>query len=149
MNYMKYIMSAVGGVVLAYFRLYGFAFAIVGASVLFDMMTGVIAAIATGEGLSSKKAFKGVMKKLMLLIALGFGTFLDVLLPYAANTVSIPVPKNLLFSTVICVYIALTESISIIENIYKCNSLALPGWISKLLESAKKDMDEKGGKFDD
>ncbi len=141
----KYYLSIVIGAVMTYFKMYGLAFALVGVAVLFDVVTGVMASLIDGTGLSSGKAYKGLIKKLMLFVALGFGTFLDVLIPYAADTVNISFPHNLLFSTVICVYIAITECISIIENIYRCNNSVLPSWVLKALKKAKEDMDNKGG----
>lgn len=150
MNNIKYLLSIAGGAVLTYFKLYGPAYIIVGAAVLFDIVTGILASIMDGAGLSSQKAYKGVIKKIVLFVALAFGTFLDVFIPYAAASVNMSIPKNLLFSSVICVYIAVTESISIIENIYRCNNQALPAWIAKFLKAAKDDLDSgenaKGGK---
>lgn len=141
MNNIKYLLSIAGGAVLTYFKLYGPAYIIVGAAVLFDIVTGILASIMDGAGLSSQKAYKGVIKKIVLFVALAFGTFLDVFMPYAAASVNMSIPKNLLFSSVICVYIAVTESISIIENIYRCNNQALPAWIAKFLKAAKDDLD--------
>lgn len=141
MNNIKYLLSIAGGAVLTYFKLYGPAYIIVGAAVLFDIVTGILASIMDGAGLSSQKAYKGVIKKIVLFVALAFGTFLDVFIPYAAASVNMSIPKNLLFSSVICVYIAVTESISIIENIYRCNNQALPAWIAKFLKAAKDDLD--------
>ena len=112
---------------------------------LFDIATGILASIMDGSGLSSQKAYKGVIKKVVLFLALAFGTFLDVFIPYAASSVGLSVPKNLLFSSVICVYIAVTESISIVENIYRCNNQALPGWIAKFLKNAKDEINNGGG----
>ena len=145
MSNIKYLLSIAGGAVLAYFKLYGLAYTIVGAVVLFDIATGILASIMDGSGLSSQQAYKGVIKKVVLFLALAFGTFLDVFIPYAASSVGLSVPKNLLFSSVICVYIAVTESISIVENIYRCNNQALPGWIAKFLKNAKDEINNGGG----
>lgn len=144
MNNIKYFFSIAGGAILAYLKMYGVAFSLVAVAVFFDVVTGVLASVANGSGLSSGKAYKGLIKKLILFVALGFGTFLDVLIPYACKTVNFNIPSNLLFSTVICVYITVTESISIIENIYKASGSALPKWILKMLKSAKSDMDKEG-----
>ena len=120
MSNIKYLLSIAGGAILTYFKLYGLAYIIVGAVVLFDIVTGILASLMDGSGLSSQKAYKGVIKKVVLFVALAFGTFLDV-------------------------YIAVTESISIIENIYRCNNQALPAWIAKFLKTAKDDIDKGGG----
>ncbi len=144
MSYVKYIFSVVCGAVLSYFRLYGIAFTVVAIAVLFDIITGVLASVMDGTGLSSERAYKGVIKKAVLFLALGFGTFLDAFLPYAAQAVNLDTPKSMLFSSVICVYITVTECISVIENIYRCNNRALPEWIVKLLRTARDDIDRGG-----
>lgn len=144
MNQLKYLLSIGGGAVLTYFKLYGLAFTIVAVVVLFDIVSGVLASLIDGTGLSSQKAYKGLVKKAVLFLALGFGTFIDVFIPYAAGTVNMSLPKNLIFSTVICVYIAVTESISIVENIYRCNNNALPLWIAKYFKTAKDSIDNNG-----
>ena len=148
MNSVKYIISVVAGALLAYFKLYGLAFGLVAAVVILDLITGVIAAVVTGEGLSSQKAFKGVLKKATLFLALIFGTFLDLFVPYAVKHVNISLPEGLLFSSVICVYIVVTECISIIENIFRCHDGALPKWLEKLFAGAKDKLD-KGGDDND
>lgn len=143
MNNFKYLLSAAGGAVLAYFRLYGLAYTVVGVAVLFDIVTGILASLVDGSGLSSRKAYRGVLKKSGLLMTLGFGTFLDVFIPFAAKSVSLTVPENLLFSSVICVYITVTECISIIENIYRINGRILPEWLMRFFKTAKEELDSK------
>ena len=79
----------------------------------------------------------------MLLFAVGFGTFLDVLLPWCGTLVGLETEKGLLFSAVISVYICIGESISIIENIYHSTGKQLPAWIAGMLEVAKDKIDKK------
>lgn len=143
MDWIKYVLSAVAGAVVAYLKGHGVLFALVAVAVVFDLITGMLAAVISGQGLSSDKARKGFLKKVVLLVALCFGTFLDVMIPWAAGYIGIPIPDTMLFSAMICAYICITESISIAENIYKCNGHALPSWIQKLLTSAKDAVENK------
>lgn len=140
----KYLISAVAGAILAYFKLYHIAYIFIVVVALLDIVTGIAASIVDGTGLSSQKAFKGVVKKLILFVTLGFGTFLDVFIPYAAGVVNVNMPESLLFSTIVCVYITITECISIVENIYRCDNAILPTWILKILKKAKSEIDAKG-----
>ena len=82
----------------------------------------------------------------MLLAAMLFAFFLDLALPSIMEVVKIEMPfgKTLLFGSIVGVYIILNESISICENILKANSMALPKWLKKLFQDAKKDIDEGG-----
>lgn len=142
----KYLVSIALGLIMAYFEqyflLYGFLLAIV----LLDLITGCMAAIITGGGLEGKTALKGVFKKLALFIALGFGTFLDVFIPFAAQKVSVDLPDTLIFSAIICVYIVVCECISICENLYRVSPNILPGWVLKILGEFKEQIDSKNEK---
>lgn len=143
MEKVKYILAIIGGAVITYFRQYLLLYAMVGVAVLMDLISGMAAAVMEGKGLSSKTARAGFVKKLMLLFAVGFGTFLDVLLPWCAELVGMEMENGLLFGTIICVYICISESISIMENIYRSTGKRLPEWIAKLLQIAKEKLEEK------
>ncbi len=140
MEKVKYLFSIIAGAILSYLGAYIVLYALVFCAVLFDLITGLAAAVISGTGLSSKKARRGVIKKLVLFVALGFGTFLDVFIPFAAQNIGLDFGGGLIFSTVICVYIVVTECISICENILICNESALPEWLKKMLEKAKGDI---------
>ncbi len=140
---MKILCAGCIGIVAAYFERYRLLYLLVGAAVLMDLISGMAAAVISGQGLSSKMARQGLLKKMMLLLAVGFGTFLDVLLPYAAATVGLEVNTGLLMSAVISVYICVGESISIMENIYRSTGKKPPAIISKLLTQAKEEIERK------
>ncbi len=143
MQKLKYILAVLGGAIVSYFEQYLLLYAMVGAAVLMDLVSGMAAAVIEGKGLSSKIARDGFFKKLMLLFAVGFGTFLDVLLPWCGELVGLELESGLLFSAVICVYICIGESISVIENIYRSTGKKLPAWITKMLEIAKEKLQDK------
>ena len=84
MDKIKFFTAIIGGAVSAYFKAYIPLIAIVAVAAVFDMITGVVAAVCTGEGINSKKAMRGALKKATMFLALGFGTFLDYLIPQAA-----------------------------------------------------------------
>ena len=142
MDKLKYILAIVGGAMAAYFRQYTILFVLVGIACILDLITGVCAATLEGTGLSSKIARKGFLKKLVLLIAVGLGTYLDFLVQFAAEKAGLQF-DTLIFSPTICVYICVTESISIIENIYRSTGGAIPQWIMNMLKQHKDSM-EKG-----
>jgi len=138
-------IALLGGAVMSYFEKYTFLYVMVGAAVLMDLISGMAAALATGQGLSSKLARTGFIKKLTLLLGVAFGTFLDVLLPWGAQTVGLELSSGLMFSAVISVYICVGESISVMENICRCTGSPLPKWITRLLKEAKEKMEEGKG----
>lgn len=141
MDRLKYLLALVGGAMAAYFQKYALLYALVATAVALDLITGMCAAVIEGTGLSSSIARKGFLKKMVSLVSVAFGTFLDVLMPFASEKVGLEIGGTLIFSSVICVYICITECISIAENICRCSGSQLPGWIIKLLKQAKERTD--------
>lgn len=142
MGKFKYFIAACGGAIAAYFKAYIPLIVIVLIATIFDFVTGIIAAMYTGVGLNSAKARKGALKKATMFLALGFGIFLDYLIPMAAAQIGFTFTAKLLFSSVIAFYICFTECVSICENIFKCNPNAFPKWIVKLLSDGIKHLED-------
>lgn len=142
-NWLKWIVSIVGGALAAFFQQYGLFIALVAVAVVLDVITGIVKAKATGEGLSSKRATQGFWKKISLFVGLFFGIFLD----YAALTVfaeaGVNISVKMPFALIIACYIVLNECISIAENLVLINPEIMPKWVSKLLKVAKEDIDKK------
>ena len=149
MNSFKYFLAMAGGILASYFKAYIPLIVIVLIAVIFDIVTGVCAAVSTGEGLNSKKARRGALKKATMFLSLGFGMFLDYMIPYSASQIGFDVNIKLMFSSVIGFYIAFTECISVCENIYRCAPSAFPTWIAKILTEGKTKLESMGGDSDD
>ena len=146
MDKIKLLIALAGGAVSAYFKAYIPLIAIVAIAAVFDMITGIVAAICTGSGLNSKKAMRGAIKKATMFLALGFGTFLDYLIPLAAAKLGIDMGATIMFSGVIAFYIAFGECVSVCENLYRCNPNVLPGWVARILTDATDSLNKKGDK---
>ncbi len=149
MEKLKFLLITLGGVLAAYFKAYMPLLIIVSIAVVFDIITGVIAAVYTGVGLNSKKARKGALKKATMFLALGFGIFLDYLIPMAAAQLGLNVATNLMFSSIIAFYIVFTECVSVCENLFKCNPKAFPKWIVKVLTDGVSHLDKIEKKGDE
>ena len=143
-DFYKIAISAVSGMLAAFFGQYGLFFALVAVAVVLDVLTGLVKAKATGEGLSSEKARQGFWRKTALFIGLLFGIFLD----YAAGAVLIQagfhIGVDMPFALMVCAYIIINESISIAENIYLINPGSFPPGIAKYLAAAKEKMNDQG-----
>ena len=146
---LKYLAIAIGGLIGAYFNIYSSIIVVVFLSIMFDIVTGVIASIITAEGINSKRAFKGVLKKCVLFLALAFGTFLDYMIPFASSQLGFEMSAKLLFSSAIGFYISFTECVSVCENIFKCYPGAFPKWLTKILTDGKKYLDDLGDENND
>lgn len=146
MDRIKFFVALIGGAVSAYFKAYLPLIAIVSVSAMFDIITGVIAAVYTGEGLNSKKARRGALKKAAMFLSLGFGTFLDYLLPLGAARLGFDMGATVMFSSIIAFYIAFGECVSVCENLYKCNPSAFPKWITSVLTDGINALNKRGDK---
>lgn len=142
-NSTKWLISIVFGIAATFFEQYGLFFLFVCAAIVFDCVTGLIKAKVIGEGLTSKKGFKGFWKKLGLLVGLSFGIYLDYAVPLLFARAGITLGVELPFALIICCYIVLNESISICENLYAINPSIMPGWIVKLLKGGKERIDSR------
>lgn len=139
----KCFLSLILGLWATFTQKYAIILTFVVVAIVLDLTTGLIKAKITGEGWSSKKGSKGFWKKIALLVAFGFGIFLDTFIPYALRIISIDLPFNSPFALVIGVYIILNESISVCENLYEINPHTLPKWIKSLLSSANDKINKK------
>ncbi len=140
---LKCALSVFGGTAAALFGQYGLFAALVAAAVALDVVTGLVKAKATGEGLSSKKANRGFWKKMALFAALAFGIFLD----FAASAVllhaGVSLGADMPFALVISTYIIINEAISIGENLYLTNPDSFPKWIARRLQIARDSMNDR------
>lgn len=143
-DFVKRLLSVIVGVLAAFWGEYGLFLILVAVAVVLDVITGIVKAKATDEGLSSEKARKGFWRKITLFVALGFGIFLD----YAAEKViiatGITLSIGMPFALIVSAYIIINESISIFENLYLANPEAFPPSVGRLLKVAKKKIDEDG-----
>lgn len=92
-----------------------------------DYVTGVIAANINGT-MNSNKGFKGILRKVLILIVLTLGALVDRLLNTGTWT----------FRTLIAYFYISNEGISILENVGKCGVI-FPAGLQKALEQLKGD----------
>lgn len=137
----KRVFSFLAGVVTTFFQMYGAILGLVCAAIIFDVITGVSAAKATGKKITSKKANQGFWKKVGLLMALFFGVFIDMFIPHALSFISITIPFNMPFGLIFGCYIIFNEGISICENLDKIDPNLLPKWVKKMLEGGSEKID--------
>jgi len=100
---------------------------------LMDYLTGVIAAFIN-HTVDSSIGFKGILKKILILIILFLAVMLDRLLNEGTQV----------FRTAVCYFYIGNEGISILENVGKCG-IPLPDRLIKTLTQLKdKDKEEEG-----
>lgn len=142
----KLSASLITGLVASFWGVYGPVIICVLVAICMDVISGLVAAMASGEKLSSKVGWIGFWKKMALILALAFGIFMDSFVPILLGTISLELPFTMPIGTIVGCYIVINEAISIIENINQAAPTALPKWIKKLLEGAGKAIDDGGTK---
>lgn len=85
---------------------------ITGVFIIFDIITGIMQAIKNKE-LSSEKLRQGAWHKMGLIMFICLAYFIDYGTGYLQLGFDVPIVMPL------CVYISLTETVSIVENIMK------------------------------
>lgn len=142
----KITTSLITGLVASFWGIYGPVIICVLVAICMDVISGLVAAMASGEKISSKVGWTGFWKKMALILALAFGIFMDSFVPILLGTISLELPFTMPIGTIVGCYIVINEAISIIENINQAAPTALPKWIKKLLEGAGKTIDDGGSK---
>lgn len=139
---LKLFMAAAGGLTVAWFGYVWEAIALVMAAIVLDYVTGLLAGRAT-EGLNSRKASKGLYKKMGFLSLLVLGFFMDVAFNYfIASGFNFEMPFNLPIGLIVSAWIVVTEAISICENIQRLG-VDIPSWLLKLLKKSNENIDRK------
>lgn len=95
--------------------------------IIFDFLTGVGAAHITGESIKSAKIFRTAWKFVLYFVVVSAGYFTEVVIGY-----------DLFISKTILIFLALTELISIFENVQKGGYDMPTSLIAKLKDLVKK-----------
>ena len=95
--------------------------------IIIDYLTGVVSA-AVNHKLSSQIGFRGILKKLFILLIVAFAAAFDKLLPATHNAVK----------AMVCMFYIANEALSIIENAGEIG-LPLPRALREAVEKLKRE----------
>lgn len=136
--------AALGGVLAAWWGEVYVYVVIVAAFVVFDFITGVLAAGHEKE-INSERMTDGIYKKAGLLLLMGLGFGLDAAITcFAAEGLSLDIPFNLPFGVIVCAWIVINEAISVIENLVRLE-VPIPERLTQFLKIAKDKLDVGSG----
>lgn len=93
-----------------------------------DYLTGLIVGYKM-QNLNSKRAFKGLRKKLLILVILCGASLMHKLVP------------DLVFRTLVGMFYCATELLSIVENVAKVG-VPIPNKLKKVLEQLREEKEE-------
>lgn len=130
-NIVNSIIASMGTLFTWLFGAWDLMFKVLASFMIIDYATGVLVAFIEGT-VDSKKGFKGIVKKVLMLIILIVGVLLDRLLG-----------TEWLFRTATCYFLIGNEGLSILENVAK-TGLPLPEKLKEGLLQLK-----EGGNLDE
>jgi toxin secretion/phage lysis holin len=139
----KIWIAAIGGTIAAWLGdVYVLILLTLGFMIL-DYMTGVLAA-GYEHNINSEKATNGLYKKAGFLLLLLLGMGLDIAVEYfSTTTLSISLPFSSPFGLIICAWIVITESISVIENLSRLGA-KIPAFLANWLKITQDSIDNSG-----
>lgn len=111
--------------------------------VVLDYATGMTNAWIHKE-LSSQRGIQGIFKKLGYFVVVVIAISIDYLIINFANTINIKMsPETTVISMLVTIWLILTESLSILENLDKIGT-PMPTFLKKLIEHLKQKTEETG-----
>lgn len=123
---------------------------IIVAFILIDLITGILASAKNGMKISSMKANEGIQGKIGLILSIMFGYLCDVFVNIITTYEWLPfsVPKIFVFGSLVSVYVAINEAISIIENLNCINPKLVPKKLRNFFENANTKFNQESGESD-
>jgi toxin secretion/phage lysis holin len=107
----------------------------VGCNVI-DYITGLVASKYRKERMNSYKGIRGIIKKVCMWLLVLIGSWIDMLINYAAAYMDIGIKIPFIVATVVCVWIIVNEIISILENMMDIG-VDMPPFLMPLVKRIK------------
>ncbi|MBR6538116.1 MAG: phage holin family protein [Lachnospiraceae bacterium] len=107
-----------------------------------DYFTGLFAAPARGQKISSAIGIRGIIKKVCMWLLVVVGVIVDELLRYSVEFVGLTMPLTFLVACIVCVWLVCNEIISILENMDDIG-IKLPPFLKKIVLYLKNKAEQK------
>lgn len=115
-------------------------FLMVGCNII-DYITGLMASKYREEQISSYKGIRGITKKVCMWLLVVVGSFIDVIINYAAQYMGIGFKIPFIVATFVAVWIVVNEIISILENIIDIDEKIIPPFLMPIVRRIKKEIE--------
>lgn len=110
---------------------------------LIDYATGLLAAkYRLDGGISSYKSIRGIFKKIGMWLLIIVGSFMDILIQYAAECMGLGITIPFVVATFVAVWLVVNEMISILENLIDIG-VNMPPFLMPVVKYIKKQVEEK------
>lgn len=123
-------------------------FLMVGCNII-DYITGLMASKYREEQISSYKGIRGITKKVCMWLLVVVGSFIDVIINYAAQYMGIGFKISFIVATFVAVWIVVNEIISILENIIDIDEKIIPPFLMPLVRRIKNEIETAAGENDE
>ena len=108
---------------------------------IIDYITGLMASKYREEQISSYKGIRGITKKVCMWLLVVVGSFIDVIINYAAQYMGIGFKIPFIVATFVAVWIVVNEIISILENIIDIDEKIIPPFLMPIVRRIKKEIE--------
>ena len=110
---------------------------------LIDYATGLLAAKYRQDGgISSYKSIRGIFKKIGMWLLIVVGSFMDILIQYAAECMGLGITIPFVVATFVAVWLVVNEIISILENLIDIG-VNMPPFLMPVVKYIKKQVEDK------
>lgn len=110
---------------------------------LIDYATGLLAAkYRLDGGISSYKSIRGIFKKIGMWLLIIVGSFMDILIQYAAECMGLGITIPFVVATFVAVWLVVNEMISILENLIDIG-VNMPPFLMPVVKYIKKQVENK------
>lgn len=117
MNQIKTIITATVAAFFSFFGLLAVPLLLLVPCMIIDWITGIASSKVQGIKITSEISFKGITKKISMLILIFVGWVLDILIAYAIETMNLQLMLPNIIACIVAVWLVLNELISITENV--------------------------------
>ena len=142
MKLIKNLISVIGGLLSSFFGVVGIPLSILVGFNIIDYLTGISAAKNRGQKIDSAKGLGGIIKKILMWLLVVVAYMVDGLIAYSANRLGINIAFNTTIASITCVWLAVNECISILENIVDAG-VEVPSFLESIVKNLKSKMEDK------
>ena len=117
MNQVKTTITTAMAAFFSFFGLLAVPLLLLVPCMIIDWITGIASSKVQGIKITSEISFKGIAKKISILILIFVGWALDILIAYVIETMNLQVMLPNIIACIVAVWLVLNELISITENV--------------------------------
>lgn len=140
-NTIKLVTATVFGGLATYWHGLWIPLLVLLVAVIVDYATGMVKAYYNAD-LSSKKGFKGIVKKISYFVVVAVGMGVDWLIEYALARTGIEYNGIFAVAIIVIIWLIINELISILENLAVIGT-PIPKFLLKLISKLKNSVEEK------